>query len=153
MDIPVTVLKYRYSGFAFRGTSKWDKDNSTVLTSESKDYDTSNFTRAKWVRVEGRMEKGHAAGILLMSYPQNHDHPELLRTWDSKTHNGAIFINFNSVQDKSWRFEPGGKYTRRFGVFVYDGTLSAEQAETIWKQYVRTINSSLSIESTPSEER
>ena len=153
VDKPVTVLKYRYSGFAFRGTSKWNKNNSSVLTSEGKDYDSSNSTRAKWVQVEGSTEEGHTAGVLLMSCPRNHDHPELLRTWNSRTHNGAIFINFNSVQNASWRFEPGKKYTRRFRVFVYDGTLSAEQAEAMWGQYVRTTKSTLSSEGVSSEER
>jgi hypothetical protein len=132
---PVTVVKYRYSGFALRGTPAWNKDNSTVLTNEGKNYDASNFTRAKWVQVEGNAEEGHKAGLLLMSRPDNQDHPELLRTWNSGTHNGAIFINFNTVQKESWVFEPGKKYTRNFRVFVYDGTLSAEKAEGLWQRY------------------
>lgn len=152
LDKPITILKYRYSGFAFRGTSIWDKDNSSVLTSEGKYYDASNFTRAKWVRVEGSTEEGHTAGVLLMSCPRNHDHPELLRTWNNETHNGAIFINFNSVQNASWIFEPGEKYTRRFRVFVYDGALSTEQAETMWGLFIRTTESTLSSEGEPSEE-
>ncbi len=144
---PVTVTKYRYSGFSFRGTSKWNKNNSTVVTNEGKDYNTSNFTRAKWVKVEGHAEKGQTAGVLLMSCPKNHDHPELLRTWDKSTHDGAIFINFNSVQNESWTFEQGGKYIRRFRVFVYDGILSPEQAEAMWKLYNQEISSFMSYHS------
>ena len=135
IDKPVTVVKYRYSGFALRGTPAWNKDNSTVLTSEGKDYDSSNFTPAKWVKVEGDAEKDQKAGLLMMSHPGNHAHPELLRTWNSGTHNGAIFINFNTVQKESWVFEPGKKYTRNFRVFVYDGTLTAEKADALWTQY------------------
>jgi hypothetical protein len=148
---PITVLKYRYSGFSLRGTPKWNKSNSTVMTSAGKNYDGSNFTRAKWVRVEGRAEDGDTAGVLLMSYSENYDHPELLRTWNRKTHNGAIFINFNSVQEKSWVFEPGEKYTRRFRVFVYDGTLSTQDAEIMWKQYIRTKGTTLPSEGVPSD--
>ena len=61
--------------------------------------------------------------------------PELLRTWDPKTHNGAIFVNFNTVQDKPWVFEPGGKYARNYRVFVYDGHLSTQDAERLWQAY------------------
>ncbi len=138
VDKPITVTKYRYSGFALRGTHTWNKDNSFVLTSEGKDYDASNFTRARWIQVEGDADNSRKAGILMMSRPDNQDHPELLRTWNKKTHNGAIFINFNTVQAQSWVFEPGNKYARNFRVFVYDGTLSAEEAEKMWKKYSNT---------------
>jgi len=136
-DKPITVTKYRYSGFALRGVHSWNKTNCKALTSEGKDYDKSNFTRAKWIFVEGAAAEGKTAGVLLMSRPDNQDHPEKLRTWNNKTHNGAIFINFNTVQDKSWVFEPGKKYARNFRVFVYDGKITAEQAEEMWKDYAK----------------
>jgi len=132
---PITVSKYRYSGFAMRGTAKWNKDNSTVLTSEGKNYDASNFTRAKWVRIEGDAGGSRKAGVLMMSHPDNFNFPELLRTWDSKTHNGAIFVNFNSVQDKPWEFKPAKKYIRKYRLFVYDGTITADEAEQLWQKY------------------
>ena len=135
---PITVLVNRYSGFTLRGTSHWDSRNSSILTSEGRDRDNSNCSRAKWVRVEGDAKDGNTAGVLLMSRTDNHDHPELLRTWDTGTNNGAIFINFNPVQEKSWVFEPGEQYTRDFRAFVYDGTLSPEDAEKMWKHYIRT---------------
>jgi hypothetical protein len=132
---PLEILKYRYSGFALRGTPAWHADNSTVLTSEGNDYTASNTTRARWVRIEGDANKGHTAGVIMMSHPGNHAHPEKLRTWDPKTHKGAIFINFNPVQDASWTFQPDKTYTRRYRLFVYDGKVSTEQAETLWKNY------------------
>lgn len=49
---------------------------------------------------------------------------------------GAIFINFNSAQEESWTFLPGRKYTRRYRLFIYDGTVSAKQAETLWNVYM-----------------
>lgn len=136
-DKPLDILKYRYSGFCIRGTSEWNKDNSIVLTSEGKDYTESNFTRAKWVLIEGATENGKTGGVVMMSSPDNHAHPEKLRTWDHKTHNGAIFVNFNPVQDESWTFEPGKKYIRNYRVFVYDGNVSDEKAEEMWKQYAK----------------
>ena len=136
-DKPITVSKYRYSGFSFRGTPAWDAKTSSVLTSEGKDYDAANFTRSKWVRVEGQAGEGKTAGVLLMSRSDNQDHPEKLRTWNKKTHHGSIFVNFNTVQEKSWVFEPGKKYPRNFRVFVYDGKVTAEQAEGMWKAYAK----------------
>ncbi len=138
-DKPLEILKYRYSGFSIRGTPKWNRDNCSVVTSAGKDYSKSNFTRARWVRVEGATEGDATAGVILMSRPDNHSHPEKLRTWTPDTHKGAVFINFNTVQNASWTFQPGGTYTRHYRLFVYDGKVSAEQAEALWQEYARAV--------------
>lgn len=137
----ITVINYRYSGFSLRGASAWNHENSTILTSEGHDRDSSNFTRATWVCVQGTANEDRMAGVLLMGHPDNHDHPESLRTWDKNTHNGAVFINFNPVQKESWVMEPGQQYIRKYRVFVYDGMLSAEDAEKLWIQYIRETTS------------
>jgi len=133
-DKPLTVSKYRYSGFALRGTKAWNVKNSTILTSAGKTRDEANFTSARWVRVEGDTDAGATAGVILMSRPDNHAHPEKLRTWD-RQHGGAVFINFNPVQDASWTFHPGKSYTRHYRLFVYDGAVTPDQAEALWKAY------------------
>ncbi len=131
---PVEVVKYRYSGFSIRASSQWNKDNSTILTSEGKGRSEANFTRSAWLKTEGVTREERSAGVLLMGHPLNHAHPELLRTWD-KQHNGAVFANFNPVQEASWKFEPGNDYVRRYRVFVYDGELSKKQADRLWEKY------------------
>ena len=50
---PVTILNYRYSGFSWRGPLSWNKDNSTMTTSEGKGRDDANGTPARWVVVSG----------------------------------------------------------------------------------------------------
>ena len=137
-DQPITVTPYRYSGFAYRGTPFWKNENSTVLTSEGMNRDKSNFTRARWVRVQGDTDQGGKAGVLLMSRPDNRDHPENLRTW-SRGHEGAVFINFNTVMKKAWVFEPVKSYKRNYRLFVYDGSLSGDDAEVLWKGYASTV--------------
>jgi len=132
---PVEIVKYRYSGFGYRGAESWNKDNSTLLTSAGEGRAGANFTRAEWVRVQGATPDGGMAGVLLMGHPGNRDHPELLRTWDEKSCNGAIFANFNPVQEKPWKFDPGGEYARRYRVFVYDGEIDKEQADRLWEEY------------------
>jgi hypothetical protein len=131
---PVEVVAYRYSGFAFRAASHWNRDNSTILTSEGKGRDDANFTRAAWVQVAGDNPEGGKAGILIMGHPANQAHPEWLRTWDTQ-HDGAVFINFNPVQAVPWHLEPGSEYVRRYRVLVYDGELTKAQAGRLWKEY------------------
>lgn len=133
---PIEIVKYRYSGFAIRATADWNRDNSSILTSEGKGRYEANFTRAAWLRAEGRSTGAGTAGILMMSHLSNHSHPEHLRTWD-KQHNGAVFVNFNPVQKASWQFQPGRDYVRRYRVFVYDGTVTAEQAGQLWDAYTQ----------------
>lgn len=133
-DTPVEIPAYRYSGFCYRGTAAWNKNNSTLLTSTGKHRPDANFTPAEWVRVQAAVPDAATAGVLLMGHPENRNHPEFLRTWN-QDHNGALFINFNPVQKTPWKFEPGQKYNRRYRVFVYDGELNKEQAENLWEKY------------------
>ena len=136
-DQPVEIVKYSYSGLGYRGVESWNKDNSTLLTSAGKGRAEANFTRAEWVHVQGAIPTGGTAGVLLMGHPNNRDHPELLRTWDEQFYNGAIFSNFNPVQEKPWKFDPGGEYTRRYRLFVYDGELGGEDAVSLYLNYAQ----------------
>jgi len=133
-DQPIKINKFRYSGLGFRGTALWNMENSTLLTSEGAKRPTANGKEARWIRVEGSNGKGGTAGVLMMGAPDNHNHPERLRTWN-KHYNGAIFVNFNPVMGEAWTFEPGKTYTREYRLFVYDGTLSVKAAEQLWKAY------------------
>lgn len=139
-DNPVTVSKYRYSGLGYRGTELWNIDNSSILTSEGADRETANGKQAHWIRVEGTNGEGGTAGILFMGHPGNHNHPEKLRTWN-KHYNGAIFVNFNPVMDEPWTFEPGKSYTREYRLFVYDGSLTVDDAEKVWQAYAQSSSS------------
>jgi hypothetical protein len=133
-DRPVEISKYRYSGFSIRATPEWNKDNSTILTSAGKGRYDANFTRACWIQAEGAVPDSGTAGFIIMGHPGNHSHPELLRTWDTQ-HDGAVFINFNPVQQASWHLQPGGAYTRRYRLFVYDGELDTTQIAHLWEEY------------------
>lgn len=131
---PVTVSTYRYSGLGFRGSALWNAGNSTLLTSSGADRYDANSSAARWVRIEGTNGEDGTAGVLMMSHPANHAHPEKVRTWDTQ-HGGAIFVNFNPVMDQPWTFEPGKIYTRNYRLFIYDGILTAEAAGEMWRTY------------------
>ena len=134
-DTPVTVSVNTYSGLTLRGARNWDAETSFILTSEGKEREETHATRAKWVLSGGDAEDGEKAGVLMMSHPDNHNFPELLRTWD-KQHDGAIFVNFNPVQEEPWEYKPGQKYIRNYRVFIFDGTISSEDSEKLWKEYI-----------------
>ena len=133
-DTPIEITPYRYSGFTFRGTPLWNSATSTIITSEGKTRDAAQGTPARWVRVEGATDTGGKAGVLIMSHPENHAHPEKLRCWD-KQHGGAVFINFNTVAEKAWSLKPGNSYERKYRLFVYDGSISADEASGLWREY------------------
>lgn len=133
-DKPIKINQFRYSGLGFRATAFWDINNSTLLTSEGANREAANGAAARWIRIEGSNGEGGSAGLLMMGHPDNHNHPEKLRTWNEH-YNGAIFVNFNPVMDEPWTFEPGKTYTRQYRLFVYDGELSVEAAEQLWNAY------------------
>lgn len=134
-DERLIVTPYRYSGFSIRATHVWHKDNSTIATSHGKERYTANASKARWVLVKGDTDTGGNAGFLMMAHPDNQSHVESIRTWD-KWHNGAVFVNFNPVMENPWVFEPGNDYVRKYSFYIFDGEISVEDAEVLWKQYV-----------------
>ena len=132
-DIPLILEKYRYGGLGFRATEEWKGDNSDYLTSEGKTRKDGHATRARWCIIQGATGQGDA-GVLFMSHPDNHEHPEPVRIWPwSKDGN---FFNFCPVQQKPWTLEPGNEYTLKYRLYVYDGKISAGTAEQLWKDFV-----------------
>jgi len=135
VDRDVKVTEYRYSGFSIRGTLFWNGQNSSLLTSQGKTNKDANSTRARWVRFEGLTPTGGNAGFIMMSRPDNYNHPEQIRIWD----NGQAFINFNPVMSGSWTLRPGTTYTRNYRIFVYDGGVSIDEAEGLWRSYSASV--------------
>lgn len=128
---PLKLLKYRYGGFGFRGTSDWDEKNSEYLTSEGKTRKDGNGTRARWCMAYGSTDKG-PAGVLILSHTDNYMHPEPMRIWPQ----GDIFFGFCPVVYEDWTLETGHHYLRRYRLIVYDGTMTSETAEQFWQSYV-----------------
>ncbi len=127
---PLTILQYRYSGFGFRGTADWDGKNSNYLTSDGKNRADGNGTRARWCNVFGKTDKG-PAGILFLSHPENHEHPEPMRIWPE----GDVFFGFCPVVYADWEMVPGNQYVRKYRMIVYDGEITAERAEQFWQNF------------------
>ncbi len=135
------IVKYRYSGFSLRSTFEWNRNNSTMITSEGREHPESNLTRARWVLLQGPNDTEGRAGVLLMSHPANRNHPEHLHTWDNwkpGPRHDSVFVNFNPVQNEPFTMRPGEVYVRRYRLFVFDGAIDTDKAERLWKDWAAT---------------
>ncbi|MDX5338630.1 MAG: PmoA family protein [Cyclobacteriaceae bacterium] len=141
--IPGGILldDYRYGGgIGFRATELWGDDNSTILTSEGHDRKTADGTEAKWIIVKGKTNAPEGqSGILFLSHNTNKVHPEPLRVWPVGQYNGKgnVFIEFCPIRHESWEIQPDHRYTLKYRMIVFDGDLSAEEAEAYWRAFVK----------------
>jgi hypothetical protein len=127
---PLHLLEYRYGGLGFRATDQWNESNSDYLTSEGKTRKDGHGTRARWCNVFGSTAKGQA-GVVFMSHPDNHEHPEPMRIWPE----GGVFFNFCPIQKADWILEPGETYVLRYRLYVYSGKITPETAERFWQDF------------------
>jgi len=139
LDSGILLNAYRYGGgIGFRAAEVWHKDNCTVLTSENKDRSKADGTKARWCRVEG--ESGSPAGrsgILFMGHTANREFPEPMRVWplDANDGRGDMFFEFCPIRHNDWMLEKAKDYTLKYRILVYDGALSAEEAEIYWQGF------------------
>jgi len=133
-ESPFLILEYTYAGLGWRATGAWNGNNSTVLTSEGLTRPDADNSTARWYMVQGDIEGDHA-GIVMMSHPQNHAHPEPLRVWPASEHEGNIFAMFAPTKSSDWLLEPGQTYTLRYRMFVFNGELDSAAAEQAWLNF------------------
>jgi hypothetical protein len=135
----VTIVNYRYSGFSWRGPASWSKDNSTMTTSDGKGRDDANGTPARWVLVSGSAANGTASVLMMSAAADLAGTPERVRVWDSKSHNGAPFVNFNPVMKAALPLDDAhpAVSNRKYRIIAADHTLDAADAETAWREWMR----------------
>lgn len=134
-ESPVRLLEYRYGGFGWRTTEEWNNKNSSVLSSEGKTRKDADGTKARWCIVQGEVGGDHA-GVVMMSYPANYNHPEPLRIWPENQYGrGDMFANFSPTKDKDWLLEPGEDYVLKYRLIVFNGTFTSEQADAAWEGF------------------
>jgi hypothetical protein len=134
-NAPVTLLEYRYGGFGWRTTEKWDNKNSEVITSEGKNRKEADGSLARWCIIQGEIDSTYA-GAVMMSHPNNYNHPEPLRIWPENQYNrGDMFANFSPTKNKDWPLEPGKTYTLRYRMLVFNNKMTRERAEEAWRSF------------------
>ncbi len=138
LDSGILLAAYRYGGgIGWRATAKWNKDNSSVLTSEGKDRKNADGTNARWCVIEGESAtKEGRSGILFLSYPANRMHPEPMRVWpEDMNGSGDVYFEFCPIRHKDWKIEKGNDYTLRYRLIIFDGKLTANEAENYWQAF------------------
>lgn len=137
-DSPLTIDAYRYQGFGFRATAKWDDKTATLLTSEGKNKTDGNATRARWCDVNGVSVAG-TSGVLFMTHPTNYNFPEQLRIWPTGANDGKenVFFNFNPAQEEDWVLNPGNEYVLSYRMMIYDGKITPETADQYWHSFAQ----------------
>jgi hypothetical protein len=136
---PFHIVAYRYAGFGWRAAEYWNKDNSEMLTSEGKTRDNTDGTKARWCIVYGALPGNDEGGVVMLSFPENYNHPEPLRIWDKKANNGRgdVFANFAPTKDMDWILEPGKTYTLKYRLVVFNGKFDAAKAESAWQYFAK----------------
>ncbi len=133
---PFKILAYRYGGLGWRTTAEWNNKNSTVLTSENKSRKDADGSTAKWCLVQGQVGN-ETGGILLISNPQNFNHPEPLRIWPENQYGrGDLFVNFAPTKTKDWELLPGQVYILKYRLLIFDGIRTAQDAQFEWNKYI-----------------
>lgn len=133
----IEISKYRYSGFSWRGTPVWNKDNSVMRTSGGHDRQNANGQEANWVTVDGETKAGRATMLMMSAAPKNGGTSERLRVWNASAHNGAPFVNFNPVVKESIVMTPERKEValRRYRLVMADHAIASAEAEKLWKAW------------------
>lgn len=138
-DQPFKIIQYRYGGFGWRTTEEWDNQNSRVLSSEGNTRKNADGSTARWCIVDGKLNDGHG-GALMLSHPENYNHPEPLRVWPEDQYGrGDLFVNFATTKTTDWTFEPGKTYTLKYQLIVYDGKMEVASAKQAWNQFAKPL--------------
>ncbi len=135
-DNDVILKEYRYGGLGFRATAEWTNRNSEVLTSSGKTRKDADGSLERWAMVFGQLGGGEG-GVLFLSHPTNENAPEPVRVWpeDGNGGRGDQFFNFSPTKNRDWVLRPAHTYTLRYRLIVFDGTLSAGEADRLWTDY------------------
>jgi hypothetical protein len=142
LDSAIELSAYRYGGgIGCRATAAWNKDNSSILTSEGKTRKDADGTYARWCRVEGWFPSGISSGILFCSHPGNKAHPEPMRVWpEDANERGDVFFEFCPIRHQKWTIYPGKDYVLKYRMLVFDGEIPPEIAESVWQSYAHPVS-------------
>jgi hypothetical protein len=130
----VKVLSYRYSGFSWRGTPKWNAKNSRMITSAGLDREQTNHKPARWAMVGGPTPSGAATMLIMSAAAKNGGEPELLRVWGKAIGGGKPFVDFNPVVRESMPLDGSHPEVshRRYRLILADRKIQPAEAERLW---------------------
>jgi len=129
-DEALILPQYHYGGVAFRGRDDWyGTENASFLTSEGRDRESGNESRARWTHIGGTAE-GALRGVAVLSHPQNFRHPEPVRI-----HPREPYFVYAPSQLGEWSIEPAQELRLRYRYVVHDGAPDAAELDRIWNDF------------------
>jgi hypothetical protein len=136
-DTTIIFEAYRYAGgIGFRATAEWNKDNSTVLTSEGKSRKTADGSHARWTDINGAFKDNGQSGITFFSHTANRAHPEPMRVWpESQNGRGDVYFEFCPTRFTDWALNPGNIYRLKYRMLIYDGKIDKAVGDRIWNDF------------------
>ncbi len=134
---PIQFEAYRYGGgIGIRANAEWNRNNSTVLTSEGKTRKDADGTRARWTDLNGEFKGKGNSGITFFSHPSNREHPEPMRVWpENQNGRGDVYFEFCPIRLKAWDILPGNIYELKYRILVYDGKIDKATADRLWNDF------------------
>ena len=134
-----TIVKYRYSGFCWRGAPEWSAGNSVLLSSGGHHRDNGNHQPARWCQVSGMTPEGKATMLVMSAAAMDGGQPELLRVWGSEQHHGNPFVNFNPVVKQSFELKEENEAVSRrsYRLIMVDRELKADEARELWDDWTK----------------
>ncbi|MFB2119593.1 PmoA family protein [Parapedobacter sp. 2B3] len=135
-DADVVLKEYRYAGLGLRATPEWTNTNSGVLTSTGKTRKDADGSLERWGMMYGQLGDSEG-GVLFLSHPDNYNSPEPIRIWPENANGGRgdQFFNFAPTKNMDWILEAGKTYTLQYRLVIFDGKLSAAEAEQLWQTF------------------
>mgnify|MGYP000197515034 CR=1 FL=1 len=132
-DQPLHLPQYHYGGMAVRGARSWTPGQVQCVTSEGQSRLEGNHTRPRWCQMRGPVD-GHAAGIVLMTHPDNFRFPEPLRI-----HPTMPYMVYTPSFLGDWEIVPGRPHVSRFRFIIHDGELPPERIERSWRDFAHPL--------------
>jgi hypothetical protein len=136
-DSTIILEAYRYGGgIGIRANEEWNKDNSSLLTSDGKTRKDADGSRAKWADLNGAFKNNGQSGIVFFSHPSNREFPEPMRVWPENMYDrGDVYFEFCPIRYKEWILDPGKIYRLKYRMLVYDGKIDKLTADRIWNDF------------------
>ena len=128
---PLVLPEYHYGGMAVRGAASLmgPPDRAKVLTSEGKDRAGADNTRARWAHIGGVID-GAAAGIAMLTHPDNFRAPEPMRV-----HPADPYICFVPSRAGGWSITADRPYIAKYRFVAADGAADAATLERLWRDF------------------
>lgn len=130
------INQYHYGGLGIRGSKYWNHADSAhyqsdmeIFTSEKNGRKRANHTKPEWIQMSGRVEN-QEVGLLAMPHKDNFRAPQSVRV-----HPEMPYFCFAPCVEAGFYIAPGERYSSRYRLLLYDGTMKMEKAAALWQDY------------------